>query len=316
MDLTVAICTYRRLDMLSLTLDSLTRCTPINAAWELVLIDNAGEQAVANLAQSFADRLPLRYLHEPNLGASHARNRATREAKAPIILFTDDDVLFDVDWLSRMWQAVGSQPDCAFWGGRVEPIWPAQKPAWYDDELSPMMGDAIVQYRRGAEPRSWQPENDPPFYTANLALRVASIEQAGYFDTNVGHVGGKRMGMEDSLMVKAISNAGGPGWYAADAVVHHPVPPDRMTKSYMFGFARRQAWLSAQLHRGSRRLPPPWFFRAAGERTLKAIGRMIAGSLTFRSDQAPAKRFAGIFDSWFGLWQILWGLIPKRDLRR
>ncbi|MCC5829418.1 MAG: glycosyltransferase family 2 protein [Phycisphaeraceae bacterium] len=305
-ELTVAICTYRRHDMLAITLASLADCEPIDQAWELLVIDNGCQDTIRQLVEGFAGRLPVRYLPEPNLGASHARNRATREAGAPIILFTDDDVTFDPQWLVRMSRSIRERPDCAFWGGRVEPVWPVAQPVWFDDALCPMLGDAIVQYRRGEQPRAWNPENDPPFYTANLALRTSAIAEAGYFDTQVGHRGGKRMGMEDSLMVKAISASGGKGWYAADAVVHHPVPDDRIRRGYMLGFARRQAWLSArivaQTRPGGR--PPRWFFRAAAQRLFQGAAGCAAGTL---KPSAP-HRFAGLFQLWYGLWQMLWAL--------
>lgn len=103
-----------------------------------------------------------------------------------------------------------------------------------------MLQDTIVQYRPGLQPRAWDPKKDAPFYTANLALRVEAVRKAGMFDVNVGHCGALRMGMEDSLMVLAIAKQGGRGWYAADAVVNHPIPPERLTRKYAREFAWRQ----------------------------------------------------------------------------
>ena len=74
-----------------------------------------------------------------------------------------------------------------------------------------MLGDCVVRYQQGSKQRYWDPSIDPPFYTANLAMRVDRIEHVGYFDTTVGHRGGVRVGMEDSLMVQAIHQSGGKG---------------------------------------------------------------------------------------------------------
>jgi hypothetical protein len=112
------------------------------------------------------------------------------------------------------------------------------------------------------------------------------------------------MGMEDSLMVRAISAAGGEGWYAGDAVVHHPVPAERMRRSYARGFAWRQGWLSVQMTRrredagfGPRGRLPKWFFRVAATELLRGVGQMLAGLVTFNS----AKRFAGSVRAAFNL---------------
>lgn len=288
--ITVAICTYRREQPLRAALESLCACEPIDQRWELIVVDNAAEDAVRELVSGFTDRLPVRYVAEPTTGTSHARNRAVREAKAPVILFTDDDVTFDASWLSRMAGAIAAHGSYDFWGGRVEPVWQAAAPRWFDLDQCPMLGDCIVRYQQGEQPRPWNPDgpqHDPPFYTANLALRIERIIDAGHFDTTVGHSGAKRMGMEDSLMVQAIAAAGGRGWYAADAVVHHPVPAERLTRSFARQFAWRQGWLSARTHRRPR--IPRWYYKVALGKLGGGAWRWLTGALSMN----PARRFAG-----------------------
>ena len=306
MDLTVAICTYRRFDLLQTTLRSLSACQRLDIAWELLLIDNGCDGRIEALASRFTDRLPVRYIAEPRLGASFARNRATREAAAPVVLFTDDDVTFDPAWLVNMWRAIIARPDCAFWGGRVEPVWDRPRPAHFRPELCPTLADAIVQYDRGPASRYWDAASDPPFYTANLALRTGVIAAAGYFDTTVGHRGDRRMGMEDSLMVKAIAAAGGRGWYAADAFVHHPVPHERVTPVYLRHFALRQAWLSTRMHRtGPGHSVPTWFYRTAVESCARGLGRWCRGRLD--GDEGAA--FAGQFSALYAAGRLYYALV-------
>lgn len=319
MQLTVAICTYRRHALLRQTLASLAQCDSIDAAWELLVVDNADESAVAEIVAEFADRLPVRHIAEPTTGTSHARNRAVAEAKAPIILFTDDDVTFEPDWLTKMWRAIEAQPGCAFWGGRVEPQWSIDRPKWFAPQHCPMLTDTIVQYDRGEQSRAWRLDDDPPFYTANLALRTEAIRAAGGFDTRLGHRGDKRMGMEDSLMVRAIAGAGRAGWYVADAVVHHPVPADRMKKKYARAFAWRQGWTSVEILRDAslreasvssvsdakalsdakpqtagpskKNRPPRWLYKVAFLGVFKGLGRWLGGLICLD----PGRAFAGQF---------------------
>ena len=326
MELSVAICTYKRLEPFRATLESLSVCLPIGINWELLIVDNGCDTAIQQIARGFESTLPLRYIPEPTLGTSHARNRATREAAAPVILFTDDDVTFDLRWLTCMVAAIANHPGCAFWGGRVEPVWSITAPAWFDMKRCPMLGDCVVRYQQGDEPRYWDADRDPPFYTANLALRVDRISDAGYFDTTVGHRGGVRMGMEDSLMVQAIHRAGGKGWYAADAVVHHPVTADRLTKPYARRFAWRQGWMSVeQVARQSRvdsdhdnggspsprpAKIPRWFYRVNVEQVLTGAWRWFNGLIRFDS----AGRFAGGFVALFNL-SKLWHALSRRSGR-
>lgn len=305
----VAICTYRRLDPLRAALESLCACDkPANLEWELVLIDNAGDPAIASMAATFNNSLPIRYVHESTLGTSFARNRAVREAKFPIVLFTDDDVTFDKQWLNAICRAIETHGECDFWGGRVEPVWSQNPPAWFDIKRCPMLGDTIVRYQRGDAPRAYVPDEDPPFYTANLALRKTAMEHVGLFDTTVGHKGDRRMGNEDSLMVKAISKSGGKGWYAADAVVHHPVPSDRVSKSFARRFAWRQGYVSVEMLRRSQANPgagtPRWLYRASLAEMCRGAGSLLAGLVKFSNADA----FAGQIGALYGaskLWHAL-----------
>lgn len=316
MKLSVAICTYQRLEPLRETLESLAACTPPGVEWELLVVDNGCDERVRELVAGSGVPAPVRYVEEPTLGTSHARNRAVREACAPVILFTDDDVTFDPGWLVKIAEAIEEHCDCDFWGGRVEPVWDQPKPAWFDEHVCPMLGDTIVQYRQGRTDRYWDPEKDPPFYTANLALRVKRVAAAGYFDTSVGHRGGSRMGMEDSLMVRAISKGGGRGWYAASAVVYHPVTDDRVTKKYARQFAWRQGWLSVQITRreqssevGCVGRVPMWYYRAATEQAFKGLGGMARGAV--QSDSGAA--FGGQVHSVFAASKLWHSLFSRRQ---
>ena len=279
----------------------------MSCQWELLVIDNASETKIEQLVESFTDRLPVRYIPEPTVGTSHARNRAVREANGPVILFTDDDVTFDRQWLTLMTRAIEEHKDCDFWGGSVNPIWSCDVPGWFDSDRFPMLGDCVVRYQQGKQQRYWDPTTDPPFYTANLALRVERVAQVGYFDISVGHRAGVRVGMEDSLMVQAIHGSGGKGWYVADAVVHHPVPPSRLTKKYARQFAWRQGWMGVEsiVRRqareghikgtGDSHKVPRWLYRVAIEQIFMGCGRWARGLI--RRD--PAERFAGQFAALF-----------------
>jgi glycosyltransferase involved in cell wall biosynthesis len=310
--ITVAICTYRRADLLPVTLASLAALRPPRAAgaealpWELLLVDNACDPGVARIAEQFQGKLPIRYEQESTVGIAHARNRAVAVTTAPIILFADDDVLFDSQWLSAMAAAMAAHPECAFWGGRIQPRWQVPCPAWFDTRRCPSLGDCIVQYDRGSEARYWDPMppyQDPPFYTCNLALRTDAVRSAGMFDVTLGHRGMQRGSGEDSWLITRLAAGGGRGWYAADALVHHPVEPRRLTRSFARGFAWRQGRMSvemlrrqAELEKGARHVPR-WLYGVAAGQVLRGCGRWLSGTLTGDSGLGFAGEYAAIFNA-------------------
>jgi len=315
-DFTVAICTFRRADVLPVTLDSLTRIEQPDASWELLIVDNDCDPAVEQIVKQFEGKLPIRYTSESQTGIARARNKAVMETRSPFILFADDDVLFDPHWLVNMTKAVTVHSDCDFWGGRIDPTFEAPPPPWFDMEICPMMGDAIVRYDSGGEPRYWDPSKDPPFYTCNLGLRVDTVRKAGMFNETMGHMGKKRGTGEDTWMIKSISRAGGKGWYAADALLHHPVPPQRMTRSFLRAFAWRQGCIGVEmivreLHPQGEPVgrPPRWLFRLAGEQLFRGMGQWLGGLFTL----SRARLFAGQFRTLFNLSKIKHGLTGRYD---
>jgi len=296
MDLTVCICTYRRTQVLREALESLASCEPIDLAWELLVIDNAGDDAVRAIVESFAGRLPVIYRVEQKTGLSHARNHAIDIARAPVVLFTDDDVTFDPAWLRHMSSAIVAHDACDFFGGRIEAVWSIDRPAWFDTSRCPQFDDMLVHYHAGDTSGYWDRRTHKPFFGASLAVRVDAVKRAGGFDPGAGHSGGKLGAGEDSLMIDAIDRQGGRGWYVAEALLYHPVPEQRVTREFARAFAWRQGWVSAESHRrlegGDTQRLPRWWYRVVIEQGCKAFCRWVAGLLRFDSAAAFAGEFA------------------------
>ena len=310
-EFTVTICTYRRADLLPTTLESLAAADQPDADWDVIIVDNDCDPRVEQIVKTFQGRLPIRYVAEPEVGIARARNRAVNETQAPIILFADDDVEFDPQWLCAMIGAVRNHSDCAFWGGPIKPTWTVPQPAWFNLDHCPMLADSIVQYDRGDQPRYWRSEGDPAFYTCNLTLRTDAIREMGMFDVSLGHQGHKRGGGEDSWMVRSISRSGHKGWYAADAVLHHPVPPQRLTYKHARAFAWWQGRVGVDMLRrehADETYPagrtPRWLYSVAIKQLLSGIGRWAAGTLR----RNPGMAFAGEFNFLFNtskLWHAM-----------
>lgn len=70
--------------------------------FEVLVVDNASTDRTVEIVQSFADRLPIRVIHEKRRGRGQARATGFTEAKGEIILSTDADVLLPPDWIEKM----------------------------------------------------------------------------------------------------------------------------------------------------------------------------------------------------------------------
>src|SRR4051812_43770347 len=122
MDVTLAICTRNRAAALRRTLDSLALMEfPAGTQCEIVVVDNGSSDDTASVIESFMGRLPLRHDVEPTPGVSHARNRAVAMAKGKFIVWTDDDVVADRQWLSAYVSAFRRWPETDLFGGKILP---------------------------------------------------------------------------------------------------------------------------------------------------------------------------------------------------
>jgi len=112
---------------------------------EILVIDNASTDGTrAVLLGQFSSVPNLRYLHEPHLGLSRARNTGWRNARGQYLAYLDDDAIADQDWLSnilRAFRTVQALPGAI--GGKVVPIWEARIPSWFTDAMMsalPLLG--------------------------------------------------------------------------------------------------------------------------------------------------------------------------------
>lgn len=105
--LSVVICTRDRPDSVRVTLASILACRYPPERLEIIVVDNASgaDSGVAAIESEHSDGVPVRVVREPEPGLSHARNRGLAEADGEIVVFGDDDVLVDRDWLLRLARA-------------------------------------------------------------------------------------------------------------------------------------------------------------------------------------------------------------------
>jgi glycosyltransferase involved in cell wall biosynthesis len=98
----VVICTRNRPESVRTTLRSILACDYPAERWEAIVVDNASEAdtSVDLLATEFDGPAAVRVLREPEPGLSNARNRGLRGATGEIVVFADDDVDVDRDWLT------------------------------------------------------------------------------------------------------------------------------------------------------------------------------------------------------------------------
>src|SRR5690349_21431211 len=117
--------TYNRADYLGNAIQSLIEQTLPIEQYEILVIDNCSTDRTRQIVcEDFAHVPNLRYIYEPVLGLSQARNTGWQQARGDYVAYLDDDAIASSQWLEKIlftFRTVTPIPGCV--GGKVEPIW-------------------------------------------------------------------------------------------------------------------------------------------------------------------------------------------------
>lgn len=282
MDATVIVCTYNRAESLRDTLRVLRalKASPART-WEVIVVDNnSSDHTKAVVEEAQRNWSLLRYEFESQQGLSYARNRGISCAVGGVILFTDDDVLPEPEWLETTLAGLERFAADAC-GGYIAPIWEVPPPTWLTERFF-----GFVAVRTDRTDSFLMNSQDPTPFGANMAFRRAVFDEVGLFDTTRGRKGAVLASGEDGEMFERIHRAGLRVAFLGDSRVHHKVEAFRCTKKYLRRW-RRQSSRNIAVSRGvpgERRIAnvPLYLF----PQLLRAIGRALGGWLSQPSDEA------------------------------
>jgi glycosyltransferase involved in cell wall biosynthesis len=114
------ICTRDRPEQLRRCLEALARAAarPGLPAGEIIVVDNAPS---TEETAALAGGLPVTYLREDRPGLNWARQRGAQHASGEVLLYTDDDVVVDENWISALLEPFAN-PRVAAAAGLVLPL--------------------------------------------------------------------------------------------------------------------------------------------------------------------------------------------------
>jgi glucosyl-dolichyl phosphate glucuronosyltransferase len=255
--ISVVICTYNRFKYLLKAIRSVLDQDYPKDRYELVVIDNASTDSTADQVSPFFEAGLLRYVLEPKLGISFARNKGWREAAGRYIAYLDDDAIASTGWLKAIEKAFELTPNAGAVGGRVDPIWEVKRPDWLSEDLVKSLG--VIDW--GVKPKIISDLRMEWLVTANMAIPASVVAEVGGFETRLGRVGNTQVRGEDTFFQKQVIRQGYPCFYYPDMVVAHHVPASRLHKQwfrkryYTQGIANALTRLVEENSSGLRRIP-------------------------------------------------------------
>ncbi|HEU4514591.1 MAG TPA: glycosyltransferase family 2 protein [Nocardioidaceae bacterium] len=218
---TVVIATHDRPSDLRRCLESVAAMG--HPDFKVVVVDNApsSDSTAVMVARDFPE---VSYVREDVPGLAQAHNRGLELVTTPVVAFTDDDVVVDRAWASRLASHFARDPSVGCVTGL---IWPAEL------ETHPQaLIDAHGRCSKGFSPRRFDLADDRPPdplfpYTAgqmgsgaNMAFTLDALTAVGRFDPALG-AGSVGRGGDDLAAFFDVVSAGYAVVYEPAAVVHH-----------------------------------------------------------------------------------------------
>lgn len=226
-EISIAVCTYNRADVLPKCLDSLAKQSVDPSIFEVVIVDNNSTDGTKKIADEFCAKFPnFRYVFEKRQGHSQARNRAIAEAKGEYLAFIDDDAFADKDWVKSILECF-AETDADVIGGPIRSFVDSGKiPAFYNAKA--------YDFNRGsARKRMMPPKFDFGFPGGNSCYKRTLFTEIGSYSENFGLVNGKLQMGEDSEVGYRLLKAGKIFYYEPGMKIEHHLRLNNLTLAGM-----------------------------------------------------------------------------------
>jgi GT2 family glycosyltransferase len=136
-DVSVVICTYSdaRWQALLAAVDSVRRQTVV--AREIIVVIDHNPKLLARARRALPEVCVSE--NRAERGLSGARNTGLGLARGEVVAFLDDDAIAAPEWLGHL-LADYANPNVLGVGGKINPLWPNGRPAWFPPEFDWVVG--------------------------------------------------------------------------------------------------------------------------------------------------------------------------------
>lgn len=194
-------------------------------SFELIIVTE-NKSVEEKIREDFND-YRLKIIDFKQSGISKARNRGAEISSGDILVFTDDDVVAEEDWLEHI-KNTYDRTDCVGVSGMIEPL-------WENESLKKNVPEEFY-WVVGATYRGYGNEGEivrNPF-GPNMSIRKKIFERIGGFEEELGKEKSYMMQGEESELGSRLRNELDRGfYYEPEAKVYHHVERDQTKLSRM-----------------------------------------------------------------------------------
>jgi GT2 family glycosyltransferase len=229
--ITVAICTYRRYELLEKCLESLKNQTQPLSDFRIIIVDNSLQPKEGAIFRDHIQGFPcLDYYITNQAGIAFARTFAVEHTDTEYIAFIDDDSIANKDWVEKIIKAINRhKPNLGAVGGKVLPIWTLEKPDWLPESMLGTL--AIIDW--GDQECNIDESYGNWLVSTNIAYNVEAVKSIHGFRKELGRNQGNMVCHEELDLHNRLKKAGYNIIYCPELIVNHRVHENRINKDFM-----------------------------------------------------------------------------------
>ncbi|CAN5145393.1 glycosyltransferase family 2 protein [soil metagenome] len=241
-NISIIIPTCNRADQLFATLNSLMEIEFDTSKFEIIVVDNGSEDNTKEIVENFIAKFPehhIHYFYDAIPGLLTGRHRGAKEAFGNILVFIDDDIEADRNWLTSIAEAF-LNPDVHLVGGKSLPKYEVHPPDWLENFWK---NDAVGKrcpWLSLLDLGEVSKQIDPIFvWGLNFSIRKKTLyDLGGFHPDNVPSDLQYLQGDGETGLSQKMRALEFKAMYVPGALVYHVIPNERLT----FGYFEKRAF--------------------------------------------------------------------------
>lgn len=221
--ISIVICTHNGSKRIGKVLESFVGIRP-TFLWEVLVVDNNSSDCLILELAKYKEKVPLVYLNERKLGLANARWKGIKEANFEYILFCDDDNVIDLNYLTRGFEILKSNPKIGVLAGVGTPVFESIKPEWFDDFQNTFAVGTLGR-NDGIQRDGFK------VYGAGLFMRrepLVILRKRGFVNSLIGRKGKQMSSGEDVELTMSVMNLGYEYWFNSNMIFFHLIDTRRL----------------------------------------------------------------------------------------
>ena len=202
--------------------------------YEILIVDNGSTDNTEETIHEYANGSFIRYVNEPIIGLSRARNCGWQKARGKYVGYIDDDAVTSKNWVTSALDAFHMcEPEPEWVGGPIYLEWELPRPNWVSEEMCIPLGKIYW----GDQP--CKISNAQRLGGGNSLFLRKTLEELNGFEESLGRKGLSLLSGEEAQLQKRITKQNGILFYHPGVAIWHNVPVERLTPEW---FYRRYYW--------------------------------------------------------------------------